>query len=218
LRRSRNRLEAEDFPQQFAELLAFSGDGFPKDHPFRSVIAMPSDVGLPPIWLLGSSGYSAKAAGEMGLGYAFASHFSPTDPAPAMRAYRESFEPSESFECPSAVLAVAIICAETDERAEELASSMELAWVRMRSGNPRPLPSPEEAMAYPYTPAERRLADAYRTMQVVGDPSTVRTRIEELAGHTAADEVMATTNVYDHAERLRSYELLAEVFRIATSG
>ena len=218
LRRSRNRLEAEDFPQQFAELLAFSGDGFPKDHPFLSVIAMPSDVGLPPIWLLGSSGYSAKAAGEMGLGYAFASHFSPTDPAPAMRAYRESFEPSESFERPSAVLAVAVICAETNERAEELASSMELAWVRMRSGNPRPLPSLEEAIAYPYTPAERRLADAYRTMQVVGDPSTVRTRIEELAGHTAADEVMATTNVYDHAERLRSYELLAEVFRIATSG
>ena len=216
LRRSRNGLEAEDFPQQFAELLAFSGDGFPKDHPFRSVIAMPSDVGLPPIWLLGSSGYSAKAAGEMGLGYAFASHFSPTDPAPAMRAYRESFEPSESFERPSAVLAVAVICAETEERAEGLASSMELAWVRMRSGNPRPLPSPEEAMAYPYTPAERRLADAYRTMQVVGDPSTVRAAIEELAGHTAADEVMITTNVYDHAERLRSYELLAEVFRIAT--
>jgi luciferase family oxidoreductase group 1 len=216
LRRSRNGLEAEDFPQQFAELLAFSGDGFPKDHPFRSVTAMPSDIGLPPIWLLGSSGYSAKAAGEMGLGYAFASHFSPTDPAPAMRAYRESFEPSESFERPSSVLAVAVICAETEERAEGLASSMELAWVRMRSGNPRPLPSPEEAMAYPYTPAERRLADAYRTMQVVGDPSTVRAGIEELAGHTAADEVMITTNVYDHAERLRSYELLAKVFRIAT--
>jgi luciferase family oxidoreductase group 1 len=216
LRRSRNGLEAEDFPQQFAELLAFSGDGFPKDHPFRSVSAMPSDIGLPPIWLLGSSGYSAKAAGEMGLGYAFASHFSPTDPAPAMRAYRESFEPSESFERPSAVLAVAVICAETEERAEGLASSMELAWVRMRSGNPRPLPSPEEAMAYPYTPAERRLADAYRTMQVVGDPSTVRARIEELAGHTAADEVMVTTNVHDHAERLHSYELLAEVFRVAT--
>jgi len=133
-----------------------------------------------------------------------------------MRAYRESFEPSESFERPSAVLAVAVICAETEERAEGLASSMELAWVRMRSGNPRPLPSPEEAMAYPYTPGERRLADAYRTMQVVGDPSTVRAAIEELAGQTAADEVMITTNVYDHAERLRSYELLAEVFRIAT--
>ena len=218
LRRSQDGLKAEDFPQQFAELLAFSGDGFPEDHPFRSVIAMPSDVGLPPIWLLGSSGYSARAAGEMGLGYAFASHFSPADPAPAMRAYRESFEPSEDFEHPSAILAVAVICEETSEHAERLATSMELAWVRMRSGNPGPLPSPEEAMAYPYTPTERRLADTYRTMQVVGDPQTVRARLEELAEHTAADEVMVTTNVYDHAERLRSYELLAEVFQIATPG
>src|SRR5919112_2548 len=216
LRRSRDGQGADDFPQQFRELLAFSGDGFPEGHPLRSVIAMPSDVGLPPIWLLGSSGYSARAAGEMGLGYAFASHFSPTDPAPAMHAYRESFEPSEAFERPSAILAVSVICAETNEHAEELASSMQLAWVRMRSGNPRPLPSPEEAMAYPYTPAERQLADAYRTMQVVGDPSTVRAAIEELAGHTAADEVMVTTNVHDHAERLRFYELLAEVFRVAT--
>lgn len=218
LRRSQDGLKAEDFPQQFAELLAFSGEGFPEDHPFRSVIAMPSDVGLPPIWLLGSSGYSARAAGEMGLGYAFASHFSPADPAPAMRAYRESFEPSEDFEHPSAILAVAVICGETSEHAERLATSMELAWVRMRSGNPRPLPSPKEAMAYPYTPTERRLADTYRTMQVVGDPQTVRARLEELAEHTAADEVMVTTNVYDHAERLRSYELLAEVFQIATPG
>src|ERR687891_376637 len=118
LRRSEDGLGADDFPERFGELLAFSGDGFPKDHPFRSVVAMPSDIGLPPIWLLGSSGYSAKAAGELGLGYAFASHFSPTDPAPAMRAYRESFEPSESFERPSAVLAVAPTCAATRERAK----------------------------------------------------------------------------------------------------
>ena len=218
LRRSQDGLEAEDFPQRFGELLAFSGGGFTEDHPFRSVVAMPSDVGLPPIWLLGSSGYSARAAGEMGLGYAFASHFSPADPSPALLAYRESFEPSDSFERPSAILAVAVICGETNEHAERLATSMELAWVRMRSGNPGPLPNPEEAMAYPYTPAERRLADAYRSMQVVGDPRTVRARIEELAEHTAADEVMVTTNVYDHAERLRSYERLAEVFDIVTPG
>ena len=218
LRRSADGLGAEDFPERFGELLAFSGDGFPKDHPFRSVVAMPSDVGLPPIWLLGSSGYSAIAAGKMGLGYAFAAHFSPADPAPAMRAYRENFEPSESFERPSAILAVAVICGETEEHAQRLASSMELAWVRMRSGKPGPLPSPEEAMAHPYTPAERRLADAYRTMQVIGDPSTVRTRIEELAERTMADEVMVTTNVYDHAERLRSYERLAAAFETATPG
>jgi luciferase family oxidoreductase group 1 len=218
LRRSPDGLEAEDFPQRFGELLAFSGDGFPEEHPFRSVIAMPSDVRLPPIWLLGSSGYSARAAGEMGLGYAFAAHFSPADPAPAMHAYRASFESSEDFGRPSAILAVAVGCGETDEQAKRLASSMELAWVRMRSGNPGPLPSPEEAIAYPYTPAERRLADAYRSMQVVGHPHTVRARIEEVAEHTAADEVMITTNVYDHPERLRSYERLAEVFAIATPG
>ena len=216
LRRARNGQGEDDFPQQFSELLAFSGDGFPEGHPLRSVIAMPSDVELPPIWLLGSSGYSARAAGEMGIGYAFASHFSPTDPAPAMRAYRESFEPSEDFERPSAILAVSVICAETTERAEELASSMQLAWVRMRSGNPGPLPSPKEAMAYPYTPAERRLAEAYRSMQVIGDPRIVRARLEELAERTAADEVMVTTNVYDHDERLSSYERLAEVFMTPT--
>jgi luciferase family oxidoreductase group 1 len=202
LRRSREGLGAEDFPQQFSELIGFAGDRFPESHPFRSVSAMPNDVGLPPIWLLGSSGYSARAAGEMGLGYAFASHFSPADPAPAMRAYHESFEPSEDF----------VICAETNEHAEELASSMQLAWVRMRSGNPGPLPSPEEAMDYSYSPAERRLADTYRSMQVIGDPQAVRGRIAELAQHTAADEVMVTTNVYDHDERLSSYERLAEVF------
>jgi luciferase family oxidoreductase group 1 len=218
LRRSRDGQGADDFPQQFSELLAFSGDGFPEGHPLRSVIAMPSDVGLPPIWLLGSSGYSARAAGEMSLGYAFASHFSPTDPAPAMHAYRESFEPSEDFERPSAILAVSVICAETNEHAEELASSMQLAWVRMRSGTPRPLPSRKEAMNYSYDPAERRLADVYRSMQVIGDPRTVRARIVELAQHTVADEVMVTTNVYDHDERLRSYELLAEVLKIATPG
>jgi luciferase family oxidoreductase group 1 len=212
LRRSRDTLGAEDFPRQFSELLAFSGDGFREDHPFRSVVAMPSDVKLPPIWLLGSSGYSARAAGEMGLGYAFASHFSPANPAPAMRAYRASFEPSEDFERPSAILAVAVVCGETTEHAERLATSMELAWVRMRSGTPGPLPSPEEVMAYHYTPAERRLANSYHSMQIVGDPQTVRTRIEELAEHTAADEVMVTTNVYNHTERLRSYELLTEIF------
>ncbi len=218
LRRSPDELGGEDFPQRFGELLAFSGEGFPEDHPFRSVVAMPADVGLPPIWLLGSSGYSARAAGQIGLGYGFAAHFSPADPAPAMRAYRESFEPSVYFERPSAILAVAVVCGETDKHARRLASSMELAWVRMRSGNPRPLPSPEEAIAYPYTPAERQLADAYSSMQVVGDPRTVRARIEELGERTLADEVMVTTNVYDHAERLRSYERLAAAFSTETPG
>lgn len=215
LRRSSGADGAEDFPERFAELLAFGGDGFPEDHPFAAVRAMPDDVKLPPIWLLGSSGYSARAAGKMGLGYAFAAHFSPADPAPPMLAYRESFEPSEEFERPSAILAVSVVCAESEERAAELASSMQLAWVRMRSGRPGPLPTPEEALAHEYTPAERRLAEAYRSMQIIGTPERVRERMEEVAERTRADELMVTTMVYDHTARLRSYELLAEVFGLA---
>jgi len=211
LRRGRGA-EADDFPELFGELLAFAGEGFPEGHPFASVKAVPEDAELPPIWLLGSSGYSAKAAGEMGLGYAFASHFSPVDPAPPMLAYREHFRPSERFPEPHAILAASVVCAETRERAEELASSMGLAWVRMRTGKPGPLPSPEEALSYPYSPAERRLLESYRSMQVVGDPASVRKRLAEMAERTAAEEVMVTTMVYDHEARLRSYELLAEAF------
>ena len=212
LRGPRGVAGAEDFPEQFGELLAFSGGGFPPDHPFHSISAAPEGVELPPIWLLGSSGYSAKAAGEMGLGYAFASHFSPVDPTPLLHPYRENFKPSDDFAEPHAILAAAVICADTDERAENLASSMGLAWVRMRTGRPGPLPSVEEAMAYPYTPNERRLLESYRSMQIVGSTSTVQTRLEEIAGRTAADEIMVTTMVHDHAERLRSYEKLAEAF------
>ena len=95
---------------------------------------------------------------------------------------------------------------------------MELAWVRLRSGKPGPLPSPEEAAAYPYTPHERLLAYTYRSMQIFGDPLSVRARIEEVAEHTAANEIMVTTNVHDPAERLRSYERLAEVFEVAVPG
>jgi len=212
LRGPRGAAGADDFPEQFGELLAFSGDGFPEDHPFRSVSAAPEGVDLPPIWLLGSSGYSARAAGEMGLGYAFASHFSPVDPTPIMRAYREHFRPSDRFAEPHAILAASVICADTDEQAEELASSMGLAWVRMRTGKPGPLPSPEEAMSYPYTPGERRLLESYRSMQVIGSVPVVRARLEEIAGRTAADEIMVTTMVHDHGERLKSYEKLADAF------
>lgn len=210
LRGPRGAAGADDFPEQFGELLAFSGDGFPEGHPFRPVVAVPEEVELPPIWLLGSSGYSARAAGEMGLGYAFASHFSPVDPVPPMRAYRENFMPHDRFAESHAILATSVVCADTNARAEELASSMGLAWVRLRTGNPGPLPSPEEAMAYHYTSAERRLLEAYRSMQVVGDPSTVREQLSDLADSTGANEIMVTTMVHDHRERLRSYELLAE--------
>ncbi len=211
--------EGQEFPEQFSQLLAFAGQepGFPEDHRFRNVRAMPDDVELPPIWLLGSSGYSAQAAGEMGLGYAFASHFGPGEPEGPMRAYRDSFAPSPSFASPSGLVAASVICAEDDDRARELASSMELVWISMNYGRPTPLPSPEDALAHEYSGAERRIAEAHRANQIVGGPESVRWQVEELADKTSADEIVVTTAVYDHAERLRSYERLAEVLGV-TAG
>src|SRR5690554_257053 len=137
----------EDFPHEFAEMLALQ-NGFPDDHPFRKVKVAPADIALPPIWMLGSSGASAQMARQYGIGYAFASHFSPTPAGPAFRAYRTAFRPSAQFEKPHAILCVAVICAPTDEEAKYLSKSMELMWLRLRSGDPQKIASPEEADAH----------------------------------------------------------------------
>jgi luciferase family oxidoreductase group 1 len=216
--RALRAFDAGDFPVQLAELRAFSARSFPKDHPFHSVQVVPGDVALPPIWLLGSSGASAQLAGRLGMGYGFASHFSPAPAAPALQAYRESFEPSERFERPHAIAAASVVCAETDEHAEYLAASMDLMWVQLRTGRLGPVPSPEEALAYPYTPQDRAVIEQYRGLSIVGRPERVRERIEALAAETGADEVMVMSNVHDHAERLRSHELIAEAFEMAPLG
>jgi alkanesulfonate monooxygenase SsuD/methylene tetrahydromethanopterin reductase-like flavin-dependent oxidoreductase (luciferase family) len=116
------------------------------------------------------------------------------------------------LEAPRAILAVSVICAETDEEAQRLASSMQLSWVRLRSGRPSKIPSPEEALAYPYDLQELAVAQAYRQMQIVGTPAAVCERIESLAKRTQADEVMITTVTHDPAARVRSYQLLAAAF------
>lgn len=200
------------FSEQMAEMLALSRGTFGDAHPFRQVRVIPAGVELPPIWLLGSSGASAQLAGSLGVGYSFASHFSPAPAAPAMRAYRESFEPSERFPEPHAILAVSAICAETDEEADHLASTGDLAWVRLRRGEFAPLPTPEEARAYPYTPQEREVVEGYRALLHVGTPDAVRDRIERAAAEAGADEVMVITTVHDPAARRGSYRLLAEAF------
>ena len=210
--RALRSFDAEQFPHQLAELVALSRGTFSADHPFASVRVTPGGVDLPPIWLLGSSGASAEFAGTNGLGYAFANHFSPTLAAPALRAYRAAFQPSEAFPAPHAILAVAVVCAETDAEARRLASTMELAWARIRTGRFEALPSPEEALAHDYSPAEQHAVALYRQLAVVGDPETVRAEIERLAEAAGADEVMVTTNVFDPDARLRSFELLAEAF------
>lgn len=215
LRRSHQAMQADDFPEQFAELLAFGGRGFDPGHPFANVKAIPQEVDLPPIWLLGSSGYSAQASGEMGLGYSFASHFSPADPAPPMLAYREHFRGSEDFPEPHAIAAAAVICGEDDEHADYIASSAKLSWVRLRMGHPTPIPSPEEAVNYKYNAMEQRIADAFLQIQTVGGPDTVRRKLEELAERTQADEIMITSNIYNHEERKRSFSRVADVFELS---
>ena len=208
--------DGDQFPALLAELLAFTGQrAFPDHHPFQRVTAVPAEVPLPPIYLLGSSGASAQWAGSSGMGYSFASHFSPTPAGPAFHAYRESFRPSAAFAKPHAILGVAVVCADTDAEADHLATTMDLAWLRIRRGEFKPLPSPQEAQAYPYSAAEREAVREYRSRTVIGSPATVRAEIEQLVQACGADEVMAVCNVHDHAARLRSYTLLAAAFGAA---
>lgn len=214
LRRDMAGLGAEDFPDRLAELVCFGSGQFPADHPFRSVVAMPEGVPLPPIYLLGSSGFSAQLAARLGMGFGFAAHFSPEPAAGPMRAYRARFRPGATRE-PHSILTVSVVCAGTPDEAERLATSMQLAWLRLRTGRPARLPSPEEAIAYPYTPGEREIVRAQRRLQIVGDPAAVRARVEAMVAETEADEVMVMTTTYDHAARLRSYELLAAAFDLA---
>jgi luciferase family oxidoreductase group 1 len=169
-------------------------------------------VRLPPIWILGSSGASAQLAGSLGTGYSFARHFSPTPPAPAFRAYRESFRPSERFPEPHAILAVSVVTAETDEEADYLARSMDLSWVRLQRGEPGPLSTPEEATAYAYSPHEQAVVRAHRALNLVGTPDRVHESIVRLVEESGADEVMVSSMIHGHAQRMRSYELLAWAF------
>jgi luciferase family oxidoreductase group 1 len=211
LRRSREALLANDFPEQLAELMDL-GAGLQRSHPFVGVTAYPDDCGLPPIILLGSSDFSSALAAKLGLAFGFAAHFSPDRPDRPMLAYRSEFQPSEYRDTPHAILTLSVICAETSEEAERLASSMQLSWVRLRSGRPSKIPSVAEALSYPYDPQEAAAAQGYRTLQIIGTPDTVRERIEALARRTQADEVMVTTVTHDPAARLRSYQLLARAF------
>jgi luciferase family oxidoreductase group 1 len=212
LRRTAGPLSADDFPQQLGELIGFLRDQFPDDHPYRVIHAVPGDGQGPPIWLLGSSGYSAQVAGLLGLPFAFAHHFSAENTLPALALYRSAFRPSQTLERPYAMVAVQGLVAEDDERARWLAGPSALSFLRLRAGRPGRMPTPEEAAAYPWTEAERTTAAARQAEQAVGGPETVRERLADILGRTAADELMVTTLVHDPADRIRSFELLRELF------
>ncbi|MFB7052256.1 LLM class flavin-dependent oxidoreductase [Streptomyces vinaceus] len=207
---------AEEFPRQLVELTRFLDDDFPDGHPYARVHAVPGPVqgpaGRPPLWLLGSSGFSARLAAELGLPFAYAHHFSAAGTLPALDLYRQTFRPSAVLDAPYAVIGVSALAADTDEQARAQVLTGALSMLRLRSGRPGLIPTPEEAAAYGFSPLEREFVDGWLANVVHGTPDEVRTGLDDLAKRTGADELMLTANAHGGAARLRSYELVADAY------
>jgi len=219
LRRSVDNLNAEDFPQNLLDLQRFAAGTFPSNHPFQSVKAYPQDVKLPPIWLLGSSDFSAHLASQVGMGFAFAHHINGDLAVPVMNLYRKQFAPSEEFPRPHAILAVSAMIADTDEEAQDLALSAVFSFFSLYAGLEHgPLKSPEEVKAFPFTPQQRAIFESVAARHFVGSPAVVHERLMRLIEQTQADELMILTMVYDHEARLHSYDLLARAFEVEPVG
>jgi luciferase family oxidoreductase group 1 len=203
LRRRPSALAVDDFPEQLRDLLSF----FAGTHPH--IEAVPGRGYRPAVSMLGSSDYSAQVAGLLGMPFSFANHFAAANTLPALAAYRQAFQPGD-LDRPYVMLGVPVVCAETTERAQWLAGPSSLSFVRLRQGRPSRLPTPEEAAATELAPLERELVRSWTAPLVVGDPPTVRAGLADLAARTGADELMVTTMVHGTADRLRSYELVAD--------
>ena len=178
------------------------------------VTAQPPDTALPPIWLLGSSDFSARLSAKLGMGFSFAAHFSDFPPEVPMLTYREQFQPG-ALNRPHAILTLSVICADTDQEAQHLAGSLFVSFARLRSGQKPILIDPNSAQDYPFTPLEREIVEQIRPLHIVGSPQTVQRRIDDLIDRTQADEVMVTTMTFDQSKRLHSYELLADTFALS---
>jgi luciferase family oxidoreductase group 1 len=211
LQRDRRQAAPDDFPQQLAELLAYFEDDLPEDHPFRHLARiLPGRPELPVPWLLGSSEQSGIWAAELGLPYAFAD-FINSSGSQIARSYGQSFQPVRSLKAPRLAVAVWALCAATDDEAEHLALSSQMAFKMLRRGTLIPVPSPEKAASWLAGEGGPRDARPGRR-SVVGSPEKVRAGIEEAVSEYGADEAIIVTITYDHAARRRSYELIADAF------
>ncbi|MDR0346050.1 MAG: LLM class flavin-dependent oxidoreductase [Nocardiopsaceae bacterium] len=206
LRRTMEGLSAERFPAELEDLIGLF-TGADEQAP---ITANPGRGDMPEIWLLGSSGYSAQLAGLLGLPFSFAHHFSAANTEPALALYRQSFRPSQWLSRPRAMVAVSAICADSDDRARWLSGPAALSFLQLRAGTPRPLATPEEADAYPYSDMEREFARQRFADQAVGSPETVAAQLTRLIERTRPDEVMLTAMVSGIADRTRSFELIAD--------
>lgn len=195
----------ESFPQDVLELQAY----FKTAVPGQSVQAVPGAGLAVPIWLLGSSLYSAQLAAQLGLPFAFASHFAPRMLMQALELYRERFRPSPALSQPYAMVGANAIAADTDEAAEHLHRSLRLRFAAMARGVRGLLPPPEAFRESDWTAAELAFADESLSVSVVGSPARVRAQLDKLVARTGADEIMLAAQIFDHGARLRSYELVA---------
>jgi luciferase family oxidoreductase group 1 len=197
---------SDTFPQDVMELQAY----FRAAEPGQAVRAVPGAGLAVPIWIRGSSLFSAHLAAALGLPYAFASHFAPDDLAEALELYRSEFRPSPGLRRPHAMAAVAAYAAPTDAEASRLFTSLQQSFVSLRSGMPRTLPPPVESMEGRWTAPQKSLAEHAFREAIVGSPATVARGIEAFLARTAVDELMVTAAIYDHAARLRSFELVSQ--------
>jgi len=199
--------DPEKFPQDVVELMRY----FEPAQPGQQVVAVPG-AGLDvPIWILGSSLFGAQVAALLGLPFAFASHFAPADLLPAIEIYRERFRPSKQLDRPYVMLGFNVFAADTDEQARFLATSMQQAFVNLRSGRPTTLQPPVRDYEGVLSGEARALLAQVLECSAIGGPATVRRALLDFVARTAADEVMISSMIFDHAARLRSYEIAAQV-------
>lgn len=199
----------DTFPQDVLELQSF----FEPAVPGQRLQAVPAAGLEVPLYLLGSSDFSARLAAELGLPFAFASHFAPEYLQIALQLYRANFKPSAQLAAPHAIIGVGVFAAETDATAQRLFTSSLLQFLNLVRGHPTPLPPPVDSMDGRWTGGEERAVRERTRYSAVGSPETVRRRIGEVLEETKADEIIATAQIYDHAARLRSFEIAAEVLQ-----
>jgi luciferase family oxidoreductase group 1 len=202
---------ADDPNERLAEMLAFDRGGFPPNHPFAAVMAMPSDTRLPETWMLGSTLTGASIAAQLGLRYAFAGHFAMRHARAAIRHYRERFTPSAELTAPHAMLAITVVCGTDDAHARELAAPIRLAIAHSRTGKRLPIASVQEALAHTFTPEESAFADDFLHGAIVGGPERVRDELARIVDETGADELMLSGLMPDLSERMRSLDRVARV-------
>jgi luciferase family oxidoreductase group 1 len=203
--RALRRGNSDTFPQDVMELQAY----FRPTGPGQAVRAIPGEGLLVPIWLLGSSLFSAQLAAALGLPFAFASHFAPELLDDALDQYRSLFRPSQSLKRPYSMAAVAVVAADSDAKAARLFTSLQQSFVNLRSGMPGPLPPPVDSMEGSRDAMEKTgISQAFREA-IVGSPATVKEGVSRFVKRTGIDELMVTASIFDHEARLRSFEIVA---------